>query len=75
MFAISSEGDFITKIGMTEYSIIAKIKNKLYRLNSIVQKTTCSEREYDMLLESYAKDIHDMCKKFYECNAKRGEQH
>ncbi len=73
MFVISSEGDFITKIGMTEYSIIAKIKNKLYRLNTIVQKTTCSEREYDMLLESYAKDIHEMCKKFYDAGRRVSE--
>ncbi len=73
MFAISSEGDFITKIGMTEYSIIAKIKNKLYRLNTIVQKTNCSEREYDMLLQSYAEEIYQVCKKFYDSERRVSE--
>ncbi len=65
MIAISSE-DELVKIGKTEYTIIARIKSKLDKCNRIFKETPVSHREYDALLESYAEEIYDMCRKFYD---------
>ncbi len=70
MFAISSE-DGIIKIGKADYTIIARIKSKLDRFNRIFKEPQVNSREYDMLLECYAQDIYEMCKKFYESNVRR----
>ncbi len=70
MFAISSE-DGIIKIGKAEYTVIARIKSKLDRFNRIFKEPQVNGREYDMLLECYAQDIYEMCRKFYESNVRR----
>ncbi len=55
-----------------EYNLlINSIKGKLHRFNIIVEDAPIDNREYDMLLESYAEDIYEMCRKFYEADAGR----
>ncbi len=52
---------------MAGYDIlIYNVKSKLDRFNLLVQGAPRDHKEYDMLLEAYAEDIYEMCRKFYQ---------
>ncbi|MEM2760076.1 MAG: hypothetical protein QXU32_09170 [Nitrososphaerales archaeon] len=55
---------------MAEYEqLIYSIKGNIDRFNKIFRAVNEDGRDYDMLLECYAEDIYEMCRKFYEANA------
>ncbi len=52
---------------MTGHDIlIYNIKSKLDRFNILVQSVHRENKDYQRLLECYAEDFYQMCRKFYD---------